>query len=224
MPVIAPERGRDAVDGVRAAAAEAGVVVAFGAILPEALLDAAPLGFVNVHFSLLPRWRGAAPVERALLAGDDTTGVCTMRVVRELDAGPVYGCTPVAIGPHDTAGDLHARLVAAAVPLLLDTLDGLARHYLAPTPQSGDATYAEKLTVEEFELDPTRPPVELDRLVRAGNPRPGAWLTVDGRRLKVWRARIGDGRLVPETVQPDGGRPMPYDAWRAGHRGPDPFA
>lgn len=221
LPVVTPARGREAVEPVRAAGADAGVVVAFGQILPAPLLEAAPLGFVNVHFSLLPRWRGAAPVERAILAGDRETGVCTMRVVPELDAGPVYRCSRTPIGPDDTAGDLHARLVELSVPLLLATLDDLGR--VEPEPQAGEPTYAEKLTVEEFRLDPGSPAARLHRLVRAGNPRPGAWLTVDGRRLKVWRARVDGDRFVPETVQPEGGRPMDYAAWRAGHGAADPF-
>lgn len=128
-----------------------------------------------------------------------------MRVVPELDAGPVYRCSRTPIGPDDTAGDLHARLVELSVPLLLATLDDLGR--VEPEPQTGEPTYAEKLTVEEFRLDPGSPAARLHRLVRAGNPRPGAWLTVDGRRLKVWRARVDGDRFVPETVQPEGAAP-----------------
>ncbi len=222
LPVVTPERGREAVEPVRSTGAEAGVVVAFGQILPGALIEALPLGFVNVHFSLLPRWRGAAPVERAILAADAETGVCTMRVVAELDAGPVYRCARTPIGADDTAGDVHARLVEMSGPLLLATLDDLGR--VEPDAQDGEVMYAEKLTVEEFRLDPGRPAGDLHRLVRAGNPRPGAWVLVDGRRLKVWEARVEGGHLVPVTVQPEGGRRMTYDAWKAGHRSPDPFA
>jgi len=222
LSVVTPERGRDAVEPVRAAGADAGVVVAFGQILPGALLESVPLGFLNVHFSLLPRWRGAAPVERAILAGDAETGVCTMRVVPKLDAGPVYRCARTEIAPHETAGDIHERLVEMSGPLLLATLSDLGR--VEPEPQTGEVTYAEKLTVEEFRLDPSRPASELHRLVRAGNPRPGAWLLVDGRRLKVWEAGVDDGRFAPVIVQPEGGRRMGYEAWMAGHRIPDPFA
>src|SRR5262249_43950531 len=152
--------------------AELGVVVAFGQLLPVSLLEALPLGFVNVHFSLLPRWRGAAPVERAILAGDVETGVCIMRVEAGLDTGPVYATRRIAIGPEETAGDLRPRLVEAGAALLVEHLPSIAT--TTPVEQVGEPTYADKLDVAEFELDPTRPAAELHRLVRAGNPRPGA--------------------------------------------------
>jgi methionyl-tRNA formyltransferase len=110
---------------------------------------------------------------------------------------------------------MGTELLLATVPEIPNT---------APRPQEGDPTYAEKLTVEEFELDPNAPATELVRTVRAGNPRPGAWILVDGKRLKVWRAHVEDDRFVPDEVQPEGKRPMPYDAWRTGHRGAAPFA
>jgi methionyl-tRNA formyltransferase len=125
------------------------------------------------------------------------------------------------IGDGETAGELHTRLVSLGTDLLVRTVPEVAT--IEPAPQSGEATYAEKLTVEEFHLDPAAAADELVRRVRAGNPRPGAWLEVDGKRLKVWRAHADDGRFVPDEVQPEGKRPMPYAAWRAGHRG-DPFA
>ncbi len=168
-----------------ATGAELGVVVAFGQILPVALLDSLPSGFVNVHFSLLPRWRGAAPVERAILAGDSETGVDIMAIEAGLDTGPVFASARTPIDPAETAGELHARLVEMGTDLLLATLPDVPT--IEPRPQVGEPTYAEKLTVEEFELDPSAPPAELARAVRAGNPRPGAWIPVDGKRLKVWR-------------------------------------
>jgi methionyl-tRNA formyltransferase len=222
IDVVTPARAREAIDAIGATGAARGVVVAFGQLLPPALLQAFPRGLVNLHYSLLPRWRGAAPVERAILAGDTETGVCVMDVEESLDTGAVYARTVVPIGPDETAGELHARLTAAGAALLVDTLGRIDA--IAPEPQAGDATYADKLTVEEFHLDLTRPAAELARMVRAGNPRPGAWLDVDGTRLKVWRAHDADGRLVPDEVQPEGKRTMTYPAWRAGHRGTDPFA
>ena len=222
IPVLTPRRAGEVVEEVRATGAEAGVVVAFGQLLPVALLDALPLGFVNVHFSLLPRWRGAAPVERAILADDTETGVCVMAVDETLDTGAVYARRATPIGPDETAGELRARLAAMGAELLVETLPRLRD--IAPEPQVGEATYAEKLTVDEFRLDPTLPAAELARLVRAGNPKPGAWIEVDGTRLKVLRATVEDGRLVPVEVQPAGKRAMPYAAWRAGWRGSDPFA
>jgi methionyl-tRNA formyltransferase len=205
--------------------------------LPQALLDAVPAGFVNVHFSLLPRWRGAAPVERAILAGDAETGVCLMRIDAGLDTGPVYACERVTIGEHETAGELEARLVAVGTRLLVEQLPSVSR--ATPEPQDGEATYAAKLTIDEFRLDPfAQPATELARVVRAGNPRPGAWTVVGGERLKVLRAHVvHDGALAPgevdthaalgtvdgvlalDEVQPAGKRPMPADAWRRGTHG-----
>jgi len=238
LPVVTPLKAREVVEDVRATGAELGVVVAFGQLLPVALLEALPHGFVNLHFSLLPRWRGAAPVERAILAGDAETGVDLMRIEAGLDTGPVFARVRVAIDPDETAGELHTRLVAAGTELLRSNLASIPG--AAGEPQTGEATYADKLEVDEFRLDPERPAAELARVVRAGNPRPGAWLRVDGRRVKVWRAHEagsdGDrrepgmidtgarlhtvaGELVLDEVQPEGKRAMAGTAWRAGVRG-----
>jgi methionyl-tRNA formyltransferase len=222
LPVVTPEKAREVVEDVRATGASVGVVVAFGQLLPEALLETLPLGFVNLHFSLLPRWRGAAPVERAILAGDAETGVDLMVIEKGLDTGAVYASVRTPIREDETAGELHARLVDLGTQLLLDTLPELPR--LEPTPQAGEATYAEKLTVDEFALDPEAPALMLHRLVRAGNPRPGAWLVYGGKRLKVWRGHVEGDRYVPDEVQPEGKRRMSYEAWLAGHHGADPFA
>jgi methionyl-tRNA formyltransferase len=222
IDVVTPARARDAIDAIRATRAERGVVVAYGQLLPPSLLAAFPKGLVNLHYSLLPRWRGAAPVERAILAGDTETGVCVMDVEEGLDTGAVYAREVVPIGPDETAGELHRNLNAIGAELLATTLLDIAT--ITAVPQSGDATYADKLTVDEFALDLARPASELLRLVRAGNPRPGAWLDVDGARLKVWRAHAEGDRFVPDELQPPGRTAMPYAAWRAGHRDADPFA
>ncbi|HTK17315.1 MAG TPA: methionyl-tRNA formyltransferase [Acidimicrobiia bacterium] len=237
LPVRTPNRAREIVDEVRESGAELGVVVAFGQLLPVPLLEALPLGFVNLHFSLLPRWRGAAPVERAILAGDATTGVCLMQLEAGLDTGPVYAVEEVAIEPNDTAAALRGRLVEVGTRLLVEQLPAIAE--TRPSPQVGGPTYAEKLTVEEFRLDPARPAPELDRIVRAGNPRPGAWMSVAAKRVKVWQASplaapevpcepgsitaqgvlcTADGGLALEEVQPEGKRVMAATAWRAGLR------
>ncbi|MET0420515.1 MAG: methionyl-tRNA formyltransferase [Acidimicrobiia bacterium] len=216
IPVHTPVRAREVVDAVAASGAELGVVVAFGQILPQALLDALPRGFVNVHFSLLPRWRGAAPVERTILAGDTETGVCIMQLEAGLDTGPVYARATTPIGPDDTAGDVMAALVAQGADLLVRTLAELPS--LDPVAQEGEPTYAEKLTVEEFELRFDRPVDELVRIVRAGNPRPGAWSTVDGARVKVWRAENFDGTFRALEVQPEGRARMEAAAWMRGLR------
>jgi methionyl-tRNA formyltransferase len=221
LPVHTPGRAREVTDDVAASGADVGVVVAFGQLLPESLFTAVPLGFVNVHFSLLPRWRGAAPVERAILAGDTETGVCIMEIEKGLDTGAVYARAATPIGAEETAGELRERLVALGTDLLVDTLPNIAT--ITPVPQVGEPTAADKLTVEEFELNITRPPEELVRLVRAGNPRPGAWTTVDGRRLKVWRARVADdGSFEPLEVQPEGRPRMASDAWMRGRQGVPP--
>lgn len=241
LTVLTPQKAREVVDEVRGSGAELGVVVAFGQLLPVALLDALPHGFVNLHFSLLPRWRGAAPVERAILAGDDETGVDLMRIEAGLDTGPVFARVRVPIEPTDTAGELHARLVAAGTALLVDNLTAVPT--AEPEPQVGEPTYADKLSVDEFRLDPDRSARELERMVRAGNPRPGAWFRTGGRRVKVWRAhaaaadaasgeastpgtiagdaalRTTDGILVLDEVQPEAKRVMTGAAWRAGVRG-----
>lgn len=216
IEVQTPPRSREIVDEVAASGAELGVVVAFGQILPTTLLEALPLGFVNLHFSLLPRWRGAAPVERAMLAGDAETGVAVMRVEAGLDTGPVYSTVRVPIGPTVTAGELREQLVVAGTDLLVTTLPDIATEQ--PVNQTGEATYAEKLTVEEFHLDPAHPVASLDRIVRAGNPRPGAWFELGGKRVKVWRAHVDGGHLVFDEVQPEGKARMDAAAWRAGLR------
>ncbi len=241
IPVLTPQKSQEVVDDVAASGAEVGVVVAFGQLLPPALLEAVPHGFVNVHFSLLPRWRGAAPVERAVLAGDRETGVCIMALEAGLDTGPVYARERTPIGSSETAGELRTRLVGLGTDLLVDTLPRVPT--ARPEPQSGEPTYADKLTVEEFELDWEQSAEDLARVVRAGNPRPGAWTTDHGGRLKVWRVRAlsacidaepgtvfghtrvatGEGALELVEVQPEGRRAMDANAWLAGRRAPDPL-
>jgi methionyl-tRNA formyltransferase len=235
LVVATPEKARAVVDDVAHSHAEAGVVVAFGQILPTTLLAAVPLGFVNLHFSLLPRWRGAAPVERAILAGDTETGVCVMRVEAGLDTGPMFDVVRTPIRPDDTAGSLRARLVELGTQLLVDVLPRLAE--IEPTPQAGEATYADKLTIDEFRLEVSRPAMELARVVQAGDPHPGAWVRAGGQRYKVFGASVStereaapgvldehglgtvDGTLRLREIQPEGKRRMALDAWRRGHPG-----
>jgi methionyl-tRNA formyltransferase len=200
------------VDDVLAAGAELGVVVAFGRLIKPHVLAVLPM--VNLHFSLLPRWRGAAPVERALLAGDEVTGVCVMAVEEGLDTGGVYARAEVAVGPTATLDELRDELVRVGTQLLIDTLaDGLGE----PEPQRGEPTYASKIDPAELRIDWSRPAVAIDRLVRLG----GAWTTFRGGRIKVNEARFADGSLVPTVVQPEGKRPMAYEAWRNGARPTD---
>lgn len=197
------------VDDVLAAGAELGVVVAFGRLIKPHVL--AELAMVNLHFSLLPRWRGAAPVERALLAGDEVTGVCVMAVEEALDTGGVYARVEVPIGPTATLDDLRGELVRVGTELLVETLAaGLGE----PEPQHGEPTYASKIDPAELRIDWSRPAAEIDRLIRLG----GAWTTFRGGRIKISAARIDGGSLVPTFVQPEGKRPMAYDEWRNGAR------
>jgi methionyl-tRNA formyltransferase len=218
LEVRTPARAREVVEEVRATGAELGAVVAFGQLLPDALLGALPHGFVNLHFSLLPRWRGAAPVERAILAGDTESGVSVMRIDSGLDTGPVYLSERTPIEPDETAGELRTRLVDIGTRLMVEALPRVPD--LEPVPQEGEPTYADKLTVDEFRIDWSCPGDEIMRVIRAGNPRPGAWTTVAGKRMKLWRARLTDtGTVEPIEVQPEGKARMTWDDWQRGHPG-----
>ncbi len=180
------------VDDVLGADADLGVVVAFGQIIKPHVLDR--LAMVNVHFSLLPRWRGAAPVERAILAGDQTTGVCLMEVVEGLDTGRVYRRVEVPIGPDITAEALRAEMVVAAVPMLVGALQGGLG---TPEAQRGEPVYAAKITRDELRLDWEQPAESLHRQVRIG----GAWTTWRGKTLKVWAAQPVDGSHLPGELE-----------------------
>lgn len=195
------------VDDVLRVGAELGVVVAFGQLIRPHVL--AELDFVNLHFSLLPRWRGAAPVERALLAGDDVTGVCVMALEEGLDTGGVYARAEVPIAPSSTAAELRAKLVEVGSRLLVDSLaSGLGR----PEPQLGEPTYAKKLSNDDLRIDWSSPAASIDRLIRVG----GAWTTFRTKRVKIHAAQLVDGEIVPTEVQPEGKPRMSFEAWRNG--------
>lgn len=200
------------IDDVLSVDAELGVVVAFGRIIrPEVLAN---LPMINLHFSLLPRWRGAAPVERALLAGDQVTGVGVMAVEEGLDTGGLYAEVEVPIGADTTADDLRAELVAVGSDLLVRTLaEGLG----TPTEQVGTPKYARKIDSEELHIDWGRPAEEIHRLIRVG----GAWTTFRGERFKIHAADLVDGSIVPTVVQPAGKPLMDAAAWRNGARPAD---
>jgi methionyl-tRNA formyltransferase len=217
-------------------------VVAYGGLLPQAALDIPPRGWINLHFSVLPAWRGAAPVQHSIIAGDDVTGATTFRIVKALDAGPVYGVLTEPIGPADTAGDLLGRLAESGAKLLVDTLDGIEAGVLEAREQPADGvTFAPKLTVADARLDLTAPAQRVDRLVRGCNPAPGAWTTFRGERLKVLAVSlvaeqeplapgelrttrssvtVGTGSHPVElvTVQPQGKKPMGAADWARGVR------
>ncbi len=193
-------RSDDALARLRATAADAMVVAAYGLILPQAALDLFPMGCINIHASLLPRWRGAAPIQRALLAGDRDSGVCIMRMNAGLDTGPVYRCERVAIESSETAGSLHDKLAALGSRLVVEVLEAIAAGQLEPRPQPVEgAIYAPKIAKHEVLLDWARESTYIDRAIRAFNPVPGAQSTLDGEPVKVWRAVC-----VPESAKTPG--------------------
>jgi methionyl-tRNA formyltransferase len=188
-------------DALRALEPDACPVVAYGALLPQSALDIPVHGWVNLHFSLLPAWRGAAPVQHAIWAGDDVTGATTFRIVKELDAGPTYGLMTESIRPRDTSGDLLGRLAKGGAGLLVATLDGIADGSLEERPQQGDdVSFAPKITVEDARVDWTRSAAVVDRQIRACTPAPGAWTTYAGERLKLGPVTVADGSLPPGEV------------------------
>ena len=206
IPVLQPERPTAELE----LPGDAVVVAAYGLLIPESLL--AKGLWLNVHPSLLPRWRGAAPVERALLAGDTETGVTIHETVKELDAGPIAAQRSFPLTAEDDAGTVYERAAELAVELLDDVLpDPLF------TPQEGEPTYAAKIEAADRELDLSRPDESLNR-IRALSPHIGARGELGGRRLTIWKARLEDGHLVPLDVQPEGGRRMAYDAFLRGLR------
>ncbi|WP_224273794.1 methionyl-tRNA formyltransferase [Nocardioides lacusdianchii] len=198
VPVLKPEHPRD--PDFQAALADlrpdACPVVAYGALLPQSALDLVPHGWINLHFSVLPSWRGAAPVQHSLWAGDEVTGATTFRIVKALDAGPVFGVMTERIRPGDTAGDLLERLAEGGAGLLVQTLDGIEDGSLeAREQQSEGVSFAPKILVDDARVDWTHPAVGIDRQVRACTPAPGAWTTYAGERMKL-------GPVTPTDLSP----------------------
>lgn len=254
VPVLRPERpdGPEFLEQLRALAPDCCPVVAYGALVPQAALEVPRRGWVNLHFSLLPAWRGAAPVQRAILAGDQLTGASTFRLEQGMDTGPVYGTITEPIRAEDTAGSLLQRLAVPGAQLLVSTLDGIEDGTLQPVPQPQDGvSLAPKVSVAEAEVDWSAPARDIDRLVRACSPEPGAWTTWRGKRLKIGplclprvasaatdATPLPHGRLVVTPaavvvgtgtvpmhlgeVQPQGRRMMPAVDWARGVRpGPE---
>jgi methionyl-tRNA formyltransferase len=215
-------------------------VVAYGALLPKVALDVPVHGWVNLHFSLLPAWRGAAPVQHAVMAGDEVTGASTFLIEQGLDSGPVYGVVTEQVGAADTSGDLLGRLAVSGAALLVATMDGIEDGTLAARPQPAEGvTLAPKLTVEDAAVDWTAPALRVDRLVRGCTPAPGAWTLAGGERLKVGpvtlvpdRTDLAPGELAVSKnavhvgtgshavrlgeVQPQGKKRMPSPDWARG--------
>ena len=232
LELFQPEslKSADALSRLGAARADALVVAAYGLLLPQAALDLAPLGALNIHASLLPRWRGAAPIQRALLSGDRETGISIMRMDSGLDTGPVLARSTVAIAPDDDAGTLHDKLAALGAQQIAEVLAALPDGKVRPIPQPKEGvTYAGKIGKHDTWLDWSRPAIELERAVRAFRPSPGATTRLADEPLKVWRAHVarstgapgalleagdalvvacGDEALAIEELQRSGGRRM----------------
>jgi methionyl-tRNA formyltransferase len=195
LEVLTPAHPRDEAfqHQLRELAVDAAPTVAYGALLPVAALEIPRLGWINLHFSLLPAWRGAAPVQHALLAGDEVTGATTFLIEEGLDTGPYFGMVTAQIGPTDTSGDLLGRLATAGAGLLVATLDALEDGTVQAVPQPTDGvSYAPKITVDDARVDWTAPALRVDRLVRACTPAPGAWTTFRGRRVKLGPVAVAD--------------------------------
>jgi methionyl-tRNA formyltransferase len=212
LPVLTPTtlRGDDAAAAFRAHGADAAVVVAYGMILPRPILDAPALGCLNLHASLLPRWRGATPIQRAVMAGDSETGVAVMRMEAGLDTGPVAMVERVAIGPDMTAGDVHDRLMPLGADLMARALAALSRGALQFTSQPDEGvTYAKKITNEEARIDWSRPAQDVHNHVRGLSPFPGAFFMADlgkgPERVKALRTALADGAGAPGTLLDDCG-------------------
>ena len=244
IEVLKPAKVRDPefLDRLRAIAPDCCPVVAYGALIPRSALDIPRHGWVNLHFSLLPAWRGAAPVQHAILHGDGITGAATFQIEEDLDTGPVYGVVTAPIRPEDTSGDLLGRLAEAGAHLLVATMDGIEDGTLEPRPQPSEGvSYAAKLTPDDARVDWNKPALHIDRLVRACTPAPGAWTTFRGERLKLGQVRTAPdaepllpGRLrvtkrevlagtgthpvLLGEVQPQGKQRMDAAAWARGVR------
>jgi methionyl-tRNA formyltransferase len=245
IDVLTPVKAGDPdfLDALRSREPDCCAVVAYGALLPQSALDIPRHGWINLHFSLLPAWRGAAPVQHAILAGDDVTGATTFRIERDLDTGPVFGTLTTEIGPRETAGDLLARLAREGSALLVSTLDAVASGSVTPVPQPNEGvSYAPKLSSDDAHVDWGAPALRVDRLIRACTPAPGAWTTFRDKRLGLRPGTLvrdqslelapgelhadrsgvfvgtGGGVMALGDVQPPGKSSMPSADWARGVR------
>ncbi len=235
LPIFQPDRIKDpeALERIRGEGADLHVVVAYGQILRPSLLAIPPMGTLNVHASLLPRHRGAAPIASAILAGDSETGVTIMQMDEGVDTGPILSQAVVPVEPDETVRSLEPQLAERGAALLVETLEGVQSGAIKPVPQRSEgATYARRLTSEDGKLDPkTMSAIDIDRHVRALTPQPGCWILVKGASVKVLAGHLAqagagdglavetvDGTYVIDEVQPAGGRPMSAAAWARGRR------
>ncbi|MEO6941846.1 MAG: methionyl-tRNA formyltransferase [Terrimesophilobacter sp.] len=209
LPVLETNRlAGEAAHSLMAAEPDLGVIVAYGGLVREPLLASPRYGWINLHFSLLPRWRGAAPVQRAIMAGDDVTGATVFQLVSELDAGPVFGMATQAIGRNETAGHLLDSLADTGAGLLVSVIDMIADGSARAVEQSGDVTLAPKLILEDGRVDWAGTASVVHRRIRGVTPEPGAFTTVDGARLKILDALIAHDAApkAPGRIESDGGR------------------
>ncbi len=203
VPVLKPEHPRDPEfqEALRALRPDCCPVVAYGALLPQSALDIPPHGWVNLHFSCLPAWRGAAPVQHSIWAGDEVTGATTFRIVKAMDAGPTFGVMTERIREDDTAGDLLTRLAEGGAGLLVTTLDGIEDGMLVPREQPEEGvSMAPKILVEDAQVDWTEPAQAVDRRIRACTPFPGAWSTFEGERIKIGPVTMAASNLEPGEI------------------------
>jgi methionyl-tRNA formyltransferase len=205
IPVLTPHRpnSEEFVEQLTALAPECCAVVAYGALLRDALLAVPTHGWVNLHFSLLPAWRGAAPVQASVAAGDTVTGATTFRIERDLDSGPIYGVVTETIRPDDTAGELLQRLSLSGAALLESTMDGIADGSLVPVPQPTDGvSIAPKITVDDARVRWELPAQAVERRIRAVTPSPGAWTMIDGARVKIGPVTLKEEAESTDRLQP----------------------
>lgn len=203
VPVLKPEHPRDPEfqEALRALRPDCCPVVAYGALLPQSALDIPPHGWVNLHFSCLPAWRGAAPVQHSIWAGDEVTGATTFRIVKAMDAGPTFGVMTERIREDDTAGDLLTRLAEGGAGLLVTTLDGIEDGVLVPREQPEEGvSMAPKILVEDAQVDWAEPALAVDRRIRACTPFPGAWSTFEGERIKIGPVTLAASNLEPGEI------------------------
>ncbi len=209
IPVLTPQRPSDPdfVAALQDLAPDCCPVVAYGALIPQHVLDIPAKGWVNLHFSLLPAWRGAAPVQRAIMAGDDVTGAAVFELEAGMDTGPVYGVVTESIGPRDTAGDLLGRLAHSGAELLVKVLDGIEEGSLHAVPQSTeDVSLAPKITVEDARIRWQDPAMAVDRRIRGCTPAPGAWTMLGDVKVKLQPVTVSDQTLPPGQMQVDRNR------------------
>lgn len=219
IPVAQPEKIKLWQKEIESLKPDLGIIAAYGQILPKEILEAPQYGFINVHPSLLPKYRGPSPIQSAILSGEEKTGVTIMRVAEKLDAGPILLQKELAIEENETFASLHDRLAALGADLLLEAVPKLAAGKLPPVVQEEtEATFTKMLGKEDGLIDPEEPAENIARKVRALNPEPGAYIIYKSKRLKILEAQAKNGRLTIKKVQLEGKKPMAFEDFLKGHQ------